>query len=159
MDQRLARARRRFESVLQMMLACLLAGLIALEVMQVLLRYFLSGGLVWGRDVSTLMLFSIAWLGLPLGWLKGAHIAVDLLPRLQVGRWALRVLINLVALAFAFVLFVFTLRAYDAFTFIELPSLGVAASIKFVPIIVGTVLLFVAAALNLLSERPGPDGG
>ncbi len=146
---------------LQLVLATLLTALILLEVVQVLLRYFFAGGLVWGRDVSTLALFSIAWLGAPLAWLKAQHIAVDLWPGLKLGRRTLQSAINLVALIFCGVLLTFALQAYEAFSFIELPSLGVAASVKFLPILVGTVLLAVAAFLNLVFAPDGEsrDGG
>lgn len=155
----LAPARDLLVWVLRMVLACLLTALILLEVVQVSLRYVFSDGLIWGRDVSTLLLFSIAWFGAPLCWLKASHIAVDLLPRLQAGRRVLRFAIDLIALAFSLALLVFLGEAYRVFSFLELPSLGVAASVKFVPIIAGTALLTIAALLNMVcGPQPEPDG-
>lgn len=130
----------------------MLVALILLEVVQVFLRYFLAEGLIWGRDTSTLLLFCIAWIGAPLGWLNGNYIAVDLFPGSRFGRRSTKTVLNLIMVAFAIALAAITMQAIEAFSFIELPSLGVSAAIKFVPIVAGAALLIIASVLNLVDE-------
>ncbi|MCR9137746.1 MAG: TRAP transporter small permease subunit [Alphaproteobacteria bacterium] len=137
---------------LERVLGAVLAALISLEVVQVFLRYFLAEGLIWGRDVATLLLFCLAWFGASLGWLNGNHIAVDLFGSGRSGRQRRGLVLNLLMMAFAIALSVMTIRAIEAFSLIELPSLGVPAAIKFVPIIIGTMLLILASILNLAAD-------
>lgn len=137
---------------LEIVLGIILVALISLEVVQVFLRYFLAEGLIWGRDVATLLLFCLAWLGAPLGWLNGNYIAVDLFAGSRSGRQRAGVVLNLAMIGFAIVLAVITLQAIDAFSLIELPSLGVSAAVKFVPIITGAALLVLASLLNLAAH-------
>lgn len=138
-------------SGLQFGMGCVSIALIGLEVYQIFLRYFLSDGIVWGPDISTLLLFCIAWLGAPLLWLKKGHLAVDLFPSRPSGQ----IVMNILMLVAAIALIVVTRWAMDAFAMIELPALGIPASVKYFPMIIGTSLLVVAAALNLLtSKRP-----
>lgn len=137
---------------LEIVLGAILIALISLEVVQVFLRYFLAEGLIWGRDVATLLLFCLAWLGAPLGWLNGNFIAVDLFAGSRSGQRRTGIVLNLTMMAFAIVLAVITIEAIEAFSLIELPSLGVSAAIKFVPIITGAALLILASVLNLAAE-------
>jgi len=145
--------RRILIQTLQLFLGGLLAALIGLEVFQVFLRYFLSEGIIWGRDVATLLLFTIAWLGAPLVWLQRTHLAVDLFPGVLPGARSVEVALNLILLAGAGALIPVTLLAMQNFAFIDLPTLGTAASVKFIPMLAGTVLLAIAALLGLLSTK------
>lgn len=138
-----------------MVLGAVLAALISLEVVQVLLRYFLAEGLIWGRDVATLLLFCLAWFGASLGWMNGNYIVVDLFAGVRSGRRRTGFVLNLLMVAFAIALSVMTIQAIEAFSLIELPSLGVSAAIKFVPIIIGTMLLILASVLNLAADAAG----
>lgn len=135
-------------------LGLLITVIIGLEVLQVFLRYLFASGVVWGRDVSTLLLFSIAWLGAPLLWLERRHLAVDLLPsRLTGASYWLRGL-DLLMLVAAIALFIQIRSAMQAFAFIDLPSLGTSAAIKFWPMGLGTCLLALAAVLNMVRTQP-----
>lgn len=145
--------RKTLVETLRSVLGFLIISLILLEVTQVLMRYVLSMGVIWGRDVSTLLLFSIAWLGAPLVWLKSQHITVDMFPNFQFGRRLSNLVINLVMVIFAFTLCVFTIRAISVFALIDLPSLGVPAAIKFFPVLTGMILLIVAAVINILMPQ------
>ena len=130
-----------------------LTALIALEAAQVVLRYGLSTGVPWGRDVGGLLLFALAWLGLPLLWLERAHLSLALfaLPPGAARAWD-RALDALAILAGG-ALLVFLLQAAAAFRFIDMAALGTDASIRTWPLIAGTALWIVAAALNLLAPR------
>lgn len=140
-------------SGLRLCLGLLIVCLIGLEVAQVVLRYFFAAGVIWGRDVSTLMMFSIAWLGAPLIWLERGHLAVDLLPSGVTGSAFWQRAMDVLVIASAFALMQLTQVAMDAFAFIDLPSLGTSAAIKFWPMTIGTALLAIAGVLNFL--QPG----
>lgn len=131
----------------------LLVALIGLEVFQVFLRYFLSGGIVWGRDVATLLMFCIAWLGAPLLWMQRGHLAVNLLPNALARAKGVEIALDLIMLFGAGVLAVITSWAMQSYAFLDLPSLGTAASVKFMPVMAGTLLLILAALLNLLTPQ------
>ncbi len=131
----------------------LLVAMICLEIAQVFLRYFLLTGVIWAREVSTLMMFSLGWLGAPLLWLQRTHLSVDILPAgISGSRWLNRVL-DLLALACGIVLLVYTSQAMAAFRFIDLPALGTSAAVKFWPMVAGSTLLSVAALVNLFAGR------
>ncbi|PRY95721.1 TRAP-type C4-dicarboxylate transport system permease small subunit [Hasllibacter halocynthiae] len=151
-------ARRALEVALRAGVLAALVALIALEAAQVLLRYGFGAGLAWGRDVGGLLLFSLAWLGLPLLWLKRAHLSLSLwrLPAGVERLWDRA--IDATALAAGAALLVFLLQAAAAFRFIDMAALGTDASIRTWPLIAGTCLWNLAALLNLV-RPPEPAGG
>ena len=129
-----------------------LVALVALEAAQVALRYGLSTGVPWGHDVGGLLLFSLAWLGLPLLWLQRGHLALTVpLPPRAARAWdrALDVLAILAGGSLLYHLW----QAAAAFRFIEMAALGVDASIRTWPLMAGTALWILAAALNLAERR------
>jgi TRAP-type C4-dicarboxylate transport system permease small subunit len=132
-----------------------LVALIALEAAQVVLRYGFAGGLPWGRDVGGLLLFSLAWLGLPLLWLERSHLTLALW-RLSPGAtraWDRG--LDALALAAGLALLWYLLEAAAAFRFIDMAALGTDASIRTWPLIAGTALWVLAALTNLI-RAPGP---
>lgn len=152
----LDRLRTTLMLLLQVILGIILIALVSLETWQVVLRYVFGQGVVWGRDVATLLLMSLAWFGAPYLWLTRGHIAVDVLVEIlpqRVGRVFERI-INAVALAGAIAFVAIVISAIEAFSFIDLPSLGTSGAVKFYPLLAGGILLGVAALLNLLERKP-----
>lgn len=146
-----SRAAAALEAALSHLLAATLVALVVMDAIFVLLRYVFGIGVAWGSDVGLLLLMLLAWLGLPLLWLKGSHIAIDLLSGRssarvkQIATAALHVAFAVFAAALAFV----AVQAMEAFSFIDMPSLPVSAAIKIAPILAGAGLSVVAAALRL----------
>ena len=145
-------------TALRITLAVTLVGLIALESGQVVMRYVFLTGMAWGRDVITLMMFVIAWLGAPLLWLRAGHIALDVVPDSHFFRLFGHRTQNLIMAVAAPALAIVGFEAMQSFSFIDLPSLGTSAAIKFYPILAGAVLLFAAAVINLVAGPEEPDG-
>lgn len=137
------------DRVLAQIVGIALVVLIFVEASQVVARYVLGDGVSWARDSATLLLFTVAWLGAPLLWLRRAHVAVDLWPGLRQVNWPL----DLLMLICGPVLVLISLRAMNGYRMIDLPALGTDASVKVWPMLVGALLLTVAAGLNLLRER------
>ena len=127
------------------LMGLILAGLVTLDFLQVVLRYLLGDGFVWGADVSVIALLTLAWLGAGHAWLARAHIAIALFeqPRL------IRVAANLAVVAGAVALAPLLLQTIDAFGFIDLPSLPLTAAVKYWPVVAGVAFLVVAALVDL----------
>lgn len=152
--------RRRLIGLLQVIVAVVLIALITLETGQVLMRYVFLTGIAWGRDVITLMMFCLAWLGAPLLWLRAGHIVLQLPLGGAFDALSGHRAMNLLMLVAAPALAVITFLAMQSFAFLDLPSLGTSAAVKFYPILAGAVLLVLAAAINLAAgaepDAPGP---
>jgi TRAP-type C4-dicarboxylate transport system permease small subunit len=142
---------RLLDFVLTQLLGATLATLIVLDSTLVVLRYQFGIGVAWGGDVGILMLMALAWLGLPLLWLRRGHIAMDVVsgavpPRLKrLAAIALQFLFGAASIALAIV----GLETLEAFSVIDMPSLPLSQSIKIAPIVTGAVLGVVAAAVRL----------
>lgn len=122
------------------------------------LRYGFGSGIIWGRDVTIMLMLLIAWLGAPLLWLDRTHLAVDLLPARLTGAKAWRLGTEGLMLVMSAALLIYVLRAMENAAFIDLPALGVSSAVKYGPLAFGAVLLCLAAALNLgqLWRAEGP---
>ncbi|MEM9011234.1 MAG: TRAP transporter small permease subunit [Pseudomonadota bacterium] len=148
-------ARAALIQALRVLLGLLLLTMVTLETVQVLLRYLFADSLLWGRDVGLLLLLSLAWLGAPLLWASQGHIAVDaLLQRLPArAERIVAVAVDLLAIAAAIGLAYVTVLAIEAFSLIDMPSLGVSGAVRFYPVLLGAALWSLAALLNLAAER------
>lgn len=149
-------ARRWFEIALTALVAFCLVALVAMDATLVVLRYVFNTGVAWSGEVGVLLLMTLAWIGLPLIWLKGGHIAIDLFGRaapprtrrlagiaLDVGFGVLAVILTIVAT-----------RAADAFSFIDMAVLPLSGDVKFWPIIAGGALAVVAVLFRLVDRTP-----
>jgi TRAP-type C4-dicarboxylate transport system permease small subunit len=100
-----------------------MATLICLEVYQIALRYVFSASISWGREVSGLLLFALAWSGLPLLWLQRSHLGVVLFTRSPEAERRLAVALDVLAFGAGVILTAFMWRARRRFcSLIDLPS-------------------------------------
>jgi TRAP-type C4-dicarboxylate transport system permease small subunit len=142
---------RRLDRVLSHLLGATLGTLIVLDSTLVVLRYVFGIGVAWGGDVGILLLMALAWLGLPLLWLRRGHIAMDVVSGrvspvlMRAAAIALELSFGVASIALAIVGF----ETMEAFSFIDMPSLPMSQSIKIAPIVTGAVLGIAAAALRL----------
>jgi TRAP-type C4-dicarboxylate transport system permease small subunit len=124
--------------------------LVLLEASMVVLRYGFATGVPWAGEVAVLLMMTMAWCGLPLLWLKGGHIAVDMLgARGEAWRKRLPLVLDLGMLPATAVLMWATWRAIEAFSFMDMAVLPVAQSIKLWPIMIGAVLLALTLVIRL----------
>lgn len=131
----------------------LLAALVTLDAVQVVLRYALGRGFAWGGEVAAILLITLTWVGAGHLWLARSHVAVDLFG--LGGTWV-RGAIDAGLVAGALALLPALASTVQGFGFIELPALGVPASIKYWPVAGGVAFLGVAAALDLALLRRAP---
>ncbi len=133
-------------------MGAILAGLVALDVAQVVMRYGFGTGWPWAGDVAVIALLTLAWIGAGHLWLTRGHIAVDLIaPDSRAGR-ALRLAFDVVALAGGLILLPMTARTMEAYGFIDLPVLPLPGSVKYLPVALGLGFVALAAALLLLGR-------
>lgn len=128
----------------------LLAVLLAIAFAEVVMRYLLGSGWPWGGTVSVIVLLFLAWIGAGHLWLTGGHIAVTLMgARAQV---LLARVFGLAVIGGGLVLLPMTLDTMEAYSFIDLPALGISASVKYLPVAFGTGYLVCAACLVLAAD-------
>ena len=130
-----------------------LTTLVSLDFWQVIQRYALGQSWPWAGDVSVILLLTLAWIGAGYLWLVNGHIAVDFLPLKDTQLNALKTVFDGVVLIGGVVLIPMTWDTMQAYSFIDLPTLPVSGSIKYVPVAVGLGFLTLAAALTFLKHR------
>lgn len=133
-------------------MGAVLVALVCLDVAQVALRYGLGIGWPWAGDLGTIGLLTLAWIGAGHLWLRGAHIAVDLLPA-RAGR-VMGHVFALAALAAAGIALPMTWEVVGLYGTIDLPALPLPMSAKYVPVLGGLIWLVAAIVLRAVSGRP-----
>ena len=155
------RLRAGFALLLERLIGALVLFLVALAFMQVVLRYGFSAAILWVEEISVMALIWLAWLGIPSLWLSRSHIAVDLLPTLlpPAAERRLRLAIELLGLLAGATLASISLETLEMYADMDLGSLEIDASLKYVPVTVGGVGLALAALLNLWRHwtEPGAE--
>ncbi len=131
--------------------ACLLA-LVTLDFLQVVLRYLFGAGWPWAGDLSIVLILMLAWVGAGHLWLLGGHIAVDLTAGNRRLFRYLQILFGLAVVGGGLVLLPMTVETMSAYGAIDLPALPLPASVKYLPVAVGTLYLVAAASLVLVSD-------
>ena len=138
-------------------MGALLVTLVALDVAQVALRYVLGAGWPWAGDLAIVGLLTLAWLGAGHLWLRGAHIAVRLLPeraaRAMDAAWAI------VALALIGLAVPMAWGAVVLYAAIDLAALPLPMAAKFVPVLGGLVWLGAAVVLRAASPAAETASG
>ena len=125
----------------------LLLALVSLDVAQVVLRYGMGGGWPWAGDATIVGLLTLAWLGAGHLWLRGAHIAVTLLPpRARPTAHVVITALLLLACGIAVPMVWESVRLYAA---IDLAALPLPMAAKYVPVLGGLIWLMTAALLRL----------
>ncbi len=145
------RLRALFAWLLERLIGALVLFMVALAFMQVVLRYGFSAAILWVEEISVMALIWLAWLGITYLWLSRSHIAVDLLPTLlpPAGERRLRLAIELLGLLAGATLAFISLETLEMYADMDLGSLEIDASLKYIPVTAGGVGLALAAALNL----------
>lgn len=131
----------------------LLIALISLDITQAVLRYTLDTTLLWGHEISSLLLQGVAWTAAGLLWLKRQHMIVDFFS----GRFKrftdfLTLPSEIIMLIGVVWLVPETIAMWDAYSNLVMGTLPIAGSIRLVPMIFGMALLAIAAILNIANS-------
>lgn len=137
-------------------LGVLAAALILVEASQAVLRHGFATGVFWAGEISTLLLMSLGWVGAGHLWLSRRHLVVDLFGD-ALERWRRPLLLATDCLLFAGLLWLAPriVAASVAFDGVRVGGIEMPASIRFIPVSVGLVLLAIGSALNLIDATLG----
>jgi len=126
-------------------------ALTLLACVNVVLRYLFSTSLIWMEDASVLVLIWMVWIGAVLLWFQRGHLAIDFLPLAlrSGGRTRLRQLSELGAVVGCLALAYASMQSYRGFAGIEIMSLEMDSTVKFHPVVIGALGIFVAALMGL----------
>ena len=69
--------------VLQLVMGIILLAMIVTNFVQMVTRYFISVTVVWVEDFSVLGLYWLFSLGVPMAWLMGAHMEMNILEKVM----------------------------------------------------------------------------
>jgi TRAP-type C4-dicarboxylate transport system permease small subunit len=136
----------RFERILRLLLAGLLAFITIGVFIQVCMRYFFSLSFLWGEELSLFAFIWCVFLGAAIAVRRRVHFSFDFLASLLPGRAAAaqQLLVNLIVLGLAIVMMV---QGYE-FSILSLrrfsPALGITL---FIP----TLIIPVSAAYMILA--------
>lgn len=145
--------RARFGVALTTAIGAMLVALVLIAIAQIGLRYFFGNSLVWAEEASVILLLLMTWVGCPLLWLQRGHIAVNILtkgwsPRAQ-ARFQLSTDFAVVPIGLTIAWL--ASRTAAANQGMELAGLNIDSSWKYVPVVVGGVLLALAGLVNVVS--------
>lgn len=132
---------------LQAIIACLLACMIVINVVQMLTRYFIALQIMWVEDYSIMCLYWIFALGTPMVWILGQHMDMDILAKVIKGKF--KTILYYVMQVCAF--FAGIGLAYTGYRACKLNH-GFVMSIagfdeiwRYIPVVVGGILLSLAS--------------
>ena len=147
----IASIRRQLLTITSYLLGFVLCCLVLLECVEVVLRYGFATTLLWSADVSSLLLLSLGWLGAGHLWIARSHLVVDIFQRRfpHFLRWtsALAEVVVLVGIIWLAPKLMDTVSIY---TDMVMPAIDLSASVRFVPSMIGLLLISLGAILNLL---------
>lgn len=135
-----------------------LAGILALVAGQVGARVFAGRPLPWPEELGRIFFIYLVFIGAAEASVTRGHIAVDLVDTFGLNR---RADLVLDLIRDAATLAVLAVVAYGAWKMIpvvhsmRMPATGVPMSWMVVPVLVGSVLMLVATALNVLAHLRG----
>lgn len=143
--------RRRVDQGVELACVALLLGAVGVACLQVVMRYVFRAAMPWPEEVATWLFTWAVMLGMSLATGRGAHIAIDLVPRLLPGRARRGLeLVTLALMAAASLVLVIHGMAYVDRAIAASPALQMPMKYLFLAVPVG-------AALNLFFLA-WPDG-
>ena len=77
------KVRNKIVFVLQLAMGLILLAMIVTNFVQMVTRYFISVTVVWVEDFSVLGLYWLFSLGVPMAWLIGAHMEMNILEKVM----------------------------------------------------------------------------
>jgi len=165
----LAKMNARIASLLGVVLGVSLAGLVAIELMQIVLRYAFDTGFSWVASVQTELLLCLAWFGVAKLWIErrslsmSNSIAPDNASR-DSGQMrstkshqmflnaVIPVVTSLLMFAGAIFLFPYVWEIRKLYGGIDMPGLPVTAAIKSFPLLLAMSCITFACVFHLLED-------
>jgi len=141
-----------------MYLACLsLAGLLAVVIYGVVLRYVFNNAPAYVEQVALLLVVSVAMFGASAGVRDAGHIGMDSLVTtlpLKVQAFFQSV-VHILSIVFAMALLVGGARMADSTYASTIPTLGISEAVRYVPILIAGMLITLFSIEHLLAQYSG----
>lgn len=138
-------------------IAACLVGMVGINILQVVTRYFIAVTITWAEDITIYALHWIVAFSIPLLWITKDHMIMDI-----VDMWfsakllrALDIAIQCIGIAVGAALAKKSWSAAMVNKGYVLSTLGYDEMWKYIPYVVGGILLVAAAALNLTEAAAG----
>ena len=147
--------------VMQAFMACMIGGLLFLNLLQVLTRYLIKYAIVWLNDLNIFVLLWLTCIPLPWLWLNRKHLAMDYADKI-IPAPAMRILQHVISVAACVVavgLLFSSLSAYRSNSGLVATTMGWDESARYLPFIVCAVLWFICAVLDELKRIADERGG
>ncbi|GEM_PF-5255630 len=146
--------RDKLSLAMQVFMACMIGGLLFLNLLQVLTRYLIKYAIVWLNDLNIFVLLWLTCIALPWLWLNRKHLAMDYADKI-IPPPAMRILqhaISVAACVVAVGLLFSALSAYRSNSGLVATTMGWDESARYIPFIVCAVLWFICAVLDELKR-------
>lgn len=147
---------------LKLPIAACLVGMVGINILQVVTRYFVAVTITWAEDITIYALHWIVAFSMPLLWITKEHMIMDI-----VDMWfspkalkILNVIIELIGICVGLALAKKSWSAAMVNKGYVLSTLGYDEMWKYIPYVVGGILLAAAAVLNLVdaaAQRRGRE--
>lgn len=129
--------------------------------MQVFNRFVLGLPLSWSEEFQKFGHIWMVFLAIPVAYRRGAHIGMDMLLNMMPGpaQRGIGAMIELMWLALAAAIGVFTLRLMEVAKFQDSPGLGLPMDWVYSGMVIGALYLALVAVRRLLARLGVGDGG
>ena len=145
--------RNKIVFVLQLVMGLILLAMIVANFVQMVTRYFISVTVVWVEDFSVLGLYWLFSLGVPMAWLIGAHMEMNILEKVMSDKFK-RVILYLTQVAGIGIGVLFIKagkRAFDLNKGRVMSIMGFDEKWRYIPLIVCGVLMIACVAFRTVS--------
>ena len=153
--------RNKLSFIMQVFMACMIGGLLTLNLTQVLTRYLIKYTIVWLNDLNIFFLLWLTCIALPWLWLNRKHLMMDYADKI-IPPAVMRILQHIIGVAAAIMavgLTVSAVSAYKANCGLVATTLGWDEGARYLPFIVCGVLWFICAVLDEIRRISDEKGG
>lgn len=135
---------------MQVFMACMIGGLLVLNLAQVLTRYLIKYTIVWLNDINIFLLLWLTCIAMPWLWLNRKHLAMDYADKL-IPPGIMGILQHVTGAAAGLMsigLFMSAVKAFQANRGLVATTLGWEDSFRYLPFIVSALLWLLCIVLD-----------
>ena len=150
----LYKAMRLLDRVFEWAIVLIFLALVIVGGLQVFNRFVLNVSLSWSEEFSKFAHVWLVYFAIPVAYNRGSHIGVELLLRVFPARlqWAMGLITDLMWLALAAAVIIFTTRVMQVAKFQTAPGLGITFDYVYVGLVIGSAYLVVVVLRHLVEH-------
>lgn len=151
--------------ILQFLMGIIILIMTISNVIQVFTRYFVSYQLMWVEDISSMGLYWIFALGMPMAWILSAHLDMNVFERYMSDAvkqflWFLQQLCGIVCGVFLIIIANRCIRLNRGYV---MSIIGFDESMRYIPLLAAGILLLIISGLmiasRLIKKKQGGEVG